>query len=380
MKKEYPFRADGKNYLELYDDLGRDTLFGVKEVRGNRHESLLYFDDGEDMTVADANELARIIEDTYSDVRARGLKGSFYGETVPMVLVTKKGDSMSRWTQINEEKNMKKLPITKETFEKSKYFQKKYGKLEYVSESGKVFKTNKGKILKFNESIKDIAPGIQDWGTTVYIEKLGAEMSWDDIFFIVKKDCRQYPLLEEVLGLEPYEEPTNNQIKKWIKTNPESFIEYLEEFGTYNDNFADDDSDDSYDESTKKFGKKFTKENVEAPDEDLTCPNCGSNDIYVDAGYATCGNCDYSWELKDYTESVGDVSKDPAYVCPYCGGHNCEFSDGEDIGSGLQDGYFDGATVNTTFWCMDCEKPYNVQFKLKVSDVYPDESGDFDED
>lgn len=48
---------------------------------------------------------------------------------------------------------MKKLPITKEAFEKSKYFQNKYGKLEYVSESGKLFKTNKGKIMKFKESI-----------------------------------------------------------------------------------------------------------------------------------------------------------------------------------------------------------------------------------
>ena len=44
---------------------------------------------------------------------------------------------------------MKKLSITKEAFEKSKYFTKKYGKLEYVSESGKMFKTNKGKILMF---------------------------------------------------------------------------------------------------------------------------------------------------------------------------------------------------------------------------------------
>ena len=48
---------------------------------------------------------------------------------------------------------MKKLPITKEAFEKSKYFQNKYGKLEYVSESGKLFKTDKGKIMKFKESI-----------------------------------------------------------------------------------------------------------------------------------------------------------------------------------------------------------------------------------
>ena len=44
---------------------------------------------------------------------------------------------------------MKKLNITKEAFEKSKYFTKKYGKLEYVSESGKLFKTEKGNVLKF---------------------------------------------------------------------------------------------------------------------------------------------------------------------------------------------------------------------------------------
>ena len=47
---------------------------------------------------------------------------------------------------------MKKLNITKETFEKSKYFKNKYGNLEYVSESGKLFKTEKGKILMFKES------------------------------------------------------------------------------------------------------------------------------------------------------------------------------------------------------------------------------------
>ena len=47
---------------------------------------------------------------------------------------------------------MKKLNITKEQFNRSRYFQRKYGKLEYVSESGKLFKTNKGKVLRFNES------------------------------------------------------------------------------------------------------------------------------------------------------------------------------------------------------------------------------------
>jgi hypothetical protein len=127
---------------------------------------------------------------------------------------------------------MKKLSITKEAFEKSKYFTSKYGKLEYVSESGKLFKTEKGKILKFKES-------------------------------------------------------------------------------------------------TKKFGKKF-KESV-------------------------------------------DISTDPAYVCPYCGSRNCEFDDAEDLGSGLQEGYFEGATFNAQFWCNECNKPYNVTYELKVKDVYPNE-------
>lgn len=52
---------------------------------------------------------------------------------------------------------MKKLNITKEQFEKSRYFKDKYGKLEYVSESGRLFKTNKGKVLKFKESHTDMS-------------------------------------------------------------------------------------------------------------------------------------------------------------------------------------------------------------------------------
>ena len=46
---------------------------------------------------------------------------------------------------------MKKLNITKEQFNRSRYFTNKYGKLEYVSESGRLFKTNKGKVLMFKE-------------------------------------------------------------------------------------------------------------------------------------------------------------------------------------------------------------------------------------
>ena len=58
---------------------------------------------------------------------------------------------------------MKKLNITKEQFNKSRYFQKKYGKLEYVSESGNMYKTDKGKVLMFKEGIfSDIGDSIDD--------------------------------------------------------------------------------------------------------------------------------------------------------------------------------------------------------------------------
>ena len=50
---------------------------------------------------------------------------------------------------------MKNLNITRKTFESSKYLQKKYGKLEYVSESGRLFKTDKGNVLKFIKESSD---------------------------------------------------------------------------------------------------------------------------------------------------------------------------------------------------------------------------------
>ena len=64
---------------------------------------------------------------------------------------------------------MKKLNITKEQFNRSRYFQRKYGKLEYVSESGKLFKTSKGNVLKFNENIH--RPDVEDLDVPVTEEE-----------------------------------------------------------------------------------------------------------------------------------------------------------------------------------------------------------------
>lgn len=79
---------------------------------------------------------------------------------------------------------MKKLNITKKQYDESKYFNKKYGALKFVSESGKLFKTDKGVVLALegtenqpdegdgaqgaeggtqqDESLKDIGKALKD--------------------------------------------------------------------------------------------------------------------------------------------------------------------------------------------------------------------------
>ena len=60
---------------------------------------------------------------------------------------------------------MKKLNITKKQYNESKFFTKKYGALKYVSESGKLFKTDKGVVLALESADEDEPAGpIDDLG------------------------------------------------------------------------------------------------------------------------------------------------------------------------------------------------------------------------
>ena len=72
-------------------------------------------------------------------------------------------------------------------------------------------------------------------------------------------------------------------------------------------------------------------------------------------------------------ESVEDVATDPALVCPYCGGNNCEVSIGTDDLNFTNLDRLQGETFNVECWCNDCDKPYNVTLELNVKDVYPNE-------
>ena len=82
---------------------------------------------------------------------------------------------------------MKKLNITKEQFNHSRYFQKKYGTLEYVSESGNVYKTSKGKILKFNESLEDIRNRSKNARDRMLNEIMNSDYFKEEIRFLEDK-------------------------------------------------------------------------------------------------------------------------------------------------------------------------------------------------
>ena len=200
---------------------------------------------------------------------------------------------------------MKKLNITKEQFNRSRYFKNKYGKLEYVSESGKLFKTSKGNVLKFNESDDENVNAVQD-----AYDKYRACSTEPKICHAVKINDDG---TEEKIGISM---TRGNSIGGIAKAIRDGRLRKVLKFS----------------ESSKP---KFVK------------------------------------------ESASDIANDPAYECPYCGSHDCEFEDAEEIGTGMTEGYFDGATFNAQFWCKECEKPYNVTFELKVANVYPSDEDEY---
>lgn len=66
--------------------------------------------------------------------------------------------------------------------------------------------------------------------------------------------------------------------------------------------------------------------------------------------------------MKDTNTGVDfDTNTNKAYECPICHGHNCEFEDAENFPT---EGYFEGAHLRVTFVCLDCDKTYDVNFRL----------------
>lgn len=148
---------------------------------------------------------------------------------------------------------MKKLNITKEQFNKSQYFQKKYGKLEFVSESGKLFKTSKGKVLMFKEGKlnsdfdDDLDDDYYDGGHLDADEdnpkfSIGDKVIWNDSLWKVV-DC----WYDSIEGSNLYD-------LKGLDTREETSDVPGDELCAYDGGIA-------Y-ESNRKFGRKFAKESV----------------------------------------------------------------------------------------------------------------------
>ena len=192
---------------------------------------------------------------------------------------------------------MKKLNITKEQFNKSRYFKNKYGNLEYVSESGKVFKTDKGKILMFKEGFfGDLGEEIGDrldsgvskirkffhgkpkfkegdsvmicmieWspcsvshGGTITKTKWGDRKWYYEVDFGGDGDLEWWP--EDALAIDTDPEAGSEKLDR--KSLIEKYPEFVKRAKTILGKKTRKEL--GIDESTKRFGKKFAKEGTES--------------------------------------------------------------------------------------------------------------------
>ena len=110
---------------------------------------------------------------------------------------------------------MKKRNITKEAFEKGSYFQRKYGKLEYVSESGDVYRTSKGETIQLmgegrykqiNFTKDELPDRIQEY--SIKFEEIRNQLDELSVFFYknVKQPGRDFLRSAEYNSLPMHEQ------------------------------------------------------------------------------------------------------------------------------------------------------------------------------
>jgi len=175
---------------------------------------------------------------------------------------------------------MKKLNITKEQFNKSRYFKNKYGELEYVSESGRLFKTNKGKVLMFRESwMKDDFDAIEkkwrpkfDIGEKVSLTKEFYEEFYNYYNDVPEKFTKGAYSLDDIPEdgwiIEQAKSVEGREASGKIRPGHRYYITNLDMDDDYDDDSINGiwvyedwirPAKGSVKESTKKFGRKFSE-------------------------------------------------------------------------------------------------------------------------
>lgn len=163
---------------------------------------------------------------------------------------------------------MKKLNITKKQYDESKYFNKKYGSIKFVSESGKSYKTDKGVVLAL-EGTEEVAPADGEVATeekdddVVKSEEITRGELTDmltDVVDAVKKVCDDQDVsYEEVIGVETKGESESGDKDEVVATSEEvaevlqNVINKVEDVAKKNDIELpeEEEEDDVADESIK---------------------------------------------------------------------------------------------------------------------------------
>ena len=98
---------------------------------------------------------------------------------------------------------MKKLKVTKERFEKSRYFQKKYGQLKYVSESGNIYKTANGTVVRFVNEAREY---VDD-------DSIDVESAEEFIIFEDPEIFKKIAEVQKEKGIEIQDEVKDGEVK-----------------------------------------------------------------------------------------------------------------------------------------------------------------------
>ena len=149
---------------------------------------------------------------------------------------------------------MKKLNITKKQYDESKYFNQKYGSLKFVSESGKLYKTDKGVVLALESADDDE----DEEKPESPIEDLGdapADANGEEEVTVKKEDLAT--ALQDVIDTVKDIAAENDVVL------PE---EEKDDEGEPEDEPADDEEEDDLEELEFDEGSK-----------DEVCPKCGAS-------------------------------------------------------------------------------------------------------
>lgn len=197
---------------------------------------------------------------------------------------------------------MKKLNITKKQYDESKYFNKKYGALKFVSESGKVYKTDKGVVLALEseeddtkEDEKDDAPASEEVTRGELTDIL------KDVVGQVEKVCDAQDIsFEKVAGIETPEGEADEgaDLDEVVATKDEvadelqKVIDAVKDVAEKEDielpeaEEAEDDKEEKKDDEDEK--RDGTYEFDEGEEE--VCPTCGAA-MKKECGKGGCVEC-----------------------------------------------------------------------------------------